>query len=151
VPWAAAGVPIEEIRKARDSITSMWGPGHGSWPEVWASLAARRGHELLPGPPPYRSPDHPRRCPLRQQQARRSHPGARRMVRPDARLRCGPAAGLAVMVTAGRVVGAGVSAVGRRIPSINLAESAHRRMHPAAMAGSRAGVKLARTHLFCSS
>ena len=41
LPWAAAGVPIEEIRKARDSITSMWGPGHGSWPEVWASLAAR--------------------------------------------------------------------------------------------------------------
>ncbi|MEP7026296.1 MAG: alpha/beta hydrolase, partial [Actinomycetota bacterium] len=41
LPWAAAGVPIEEIRQARDSITSMWGPGHGSWPEVWASLAAR--------------------------------------------------------------------------------------------------------------
>ena len=36
LPWAAAGVPIEEIRKARDSITSMWGPGHGSWPEAWA-------------------------------------------------------------------------------------------------------------------
>lgn len=39
--WAAAGVPPGEIREARDSITSMWGPSRGSWPTVWAGLAAR--------------------------------------------------------------------------------------------------------------
>ncbi|MGI9005111.1 MAG: alpha/beta hydrolase [Streptosporangiaceae bacterium] len=41
LPWAAAGVPPGEIRQARDSITVLWGSAPGSWPTVWASLAAR--------------------------------------------------------------------------------------------------------------